>query len=67
MTKQNCIFTKRYVMFGLFKKSTEKEKLQAKYAKLMEQAHKLSKSNRRASDAKVAEAEELLHKMENLE
>jgi hypothetical protein len=33
----------------------------------MEQAHKLSKSNRRASDAKVAEAEELLHKMENLE
>ncbi|EAP86880.1 Lacal_2735 family protein [Croceibacter atlanticus] len=54
-------------MFGLFKKSTEKEKLQAKYAKLMEQAHKLSKSNRRASDAKVAEAEELLNKMENLE
>lgn len=47
-------------MFGLFKKSSEKEKLQKKYKKLLEEAFTLSKTNRTASDAKTAEAELVL-------
>lgn len=53
-------------MFGLFKKTSEKEKLQKKYKKLLEEAYALSKSNRTASDAKTAEAEEMLKKIDNL-
>ncbi len=47
-------------MFGLFKKKSEKEKLQGKYAKLMAEAHQFSTSNRKLSDEKVAEAEEVM-------
>ncbi len=54
-------------MFGLFKKKSEKEKLQEQYKKLMEQAYKLSHTNRTAADAKTAEAEEILKKMETLD
>ncbi len=54
------------IMFGLFKKTTEKEKLQKEYAKLMEEAHKLSHSDRRKADEKVAEAEEVAKKMDAL-
>jgi flagellar biosynthesis/type III secretory pathway protein FliH len=46
-------------MFGLFKKKTEKEKLQESYAKMMAEAYKLSHSNRTAADKLMAEAEEL--------
>ena len=53
-------------MFGLFKKKTEQEKLQERYQKLMGEAHKLSHSNRRASDEKVAEAEEVMKQLEAL-
>ena len=53
-------------MFGLFKKKSEKEILQEKYKKLMGESHKLSTSNRRLSDDKVAEAEEVLKQMEKL-
>ncbi|MFS4445683.1 Lacal_2735 family protein [Maribacter sp. 2307UL18-2] len=53
-------------LFNLFKKKSEKEVLQDKYKKLMGEAHKLSTSNRRLSDEKVAEAEEVLKQMENL-
>ena len=53
-------------MFGLFKKKSEKEVLQKHYKKLMVEAHKLSTSNRRLSDEKVAEAEEVLKQMEKL-
>ena len=44
-------------MFGLFKRKTPLEKLQEKYNKLTEEAFKLSKIDRKASDAKQAEAE----------
>lgn len=47
-------------MFGLFKKKTETEKLQEKYKKLMEEAFKLSHTDRKASDDKTAEAEEVM-------
>ena len=54
-------------MFGLFKKKTEKEKLTDQYQKLMKEAFELSKSNRRASDEKYAEADELQKRMEGLD
>lgn len=44
-------------MFGIFKKKSSLEKLQEKHAKLLHEAFMLSKSNRSASDAKMAEAE----------
>lgn len=53
-------------MFGLFKKKTEEEKLRERYKKLMGEAHKLSHSNRRASDEKVAEAEAVMKQLESL-
>lgn len=52
---------------GLFSKKSPKEKLQRQYQKLMSEAHKLSTSNRQASDAKYAEADEVAKKMEALE
>ena len=51
---------------GLFGKKTEKEKLQKQYEKLLKQSYELSKSNRQASDQKVAEAEEVAKKMASL-
>jgi hypothetical protein len=53
-------------MFGLFKKKSPIEKLQKQYSKCLEEAHKLSHTNRSASDAKAAEAEEILKKIEAL-
>lgn len=53
-------------MFGLFKKKTEKEKLNDRYKKLLAEAHQLSSSNRTASDQKQAEAQEVLRKLESL-
>ena len=53
-------------MFGLFKKKTEKEKLQDQYQKLMAEAHKLSTVDRKASDQKTAEADEVMKRLEAL-
>lgn len=53
-------------MFGFFKKKTEKEKLQEQYQKLMKESFELSTQNRSLSDAKAAEAEEVMKKIENL-
>ena len=53
-------------MLGIFRKKTEKEKLQKRYKKLMEESYKLSHSNRKASDMKRMEAEDVLKKIENL-
>jgi len=54
-------------MFGLFKKKSQKEKLESEYEKLLQESYKLSTVNRAASDAKAAEANELLQKIEALE
>ncbi|MCX7744206.1 MAG: Lacal_2735 family protein [Flavobacteriales bacterium] len=51
-------------MFSMFKKKSELEKLQEKYKRLMEEAYKLSTSNRMASDAKYAEADEISKRIE---
>lgn len=47
-------------MFGLFKKKSEIEKMQDQYKKLMEEAYKLQAINRRDSDQKYLEADNIL-------
>jgi hypothetical protein len=54
-------------MFGLFKKKSKKEKLNEQYKKLMEESYRLSHSDRKASDLKRAEAEEILKEIDALE
>ena len=54
-------------MFGFFKKKTEKEKLEIEYKKLIEEAYQLSHRDRKASDAKAAEADAILKKIEAFE
>lgn len=54
-------------MFGLFKKKSEIDKLNEQYEKLLKEAHRLSTLDRTASDAKVAEANDVLKKIEELE
>lgn len=46
-------------MFGLFKNTSEVEKLQKKYEKLMKEWHALSTTNRGESDKKYAEANKI--------
>jgi hypothetical protein len=53
-------------MFGIFKKKTEKEKLYEKYNKLTQEAFDFSTSNRKLSDQKTAEAEEIMKRIEAL-
>lgn len=50
-------------MFGLFKKKTEVEKLQAEHQRLLAEAHRLSSQDRKASDLKMAEAERVMDKI----
>ncbi len=54
-------------MFGLFKKKSKKEVLTQKYQKLMEESYKLSHTNRKASDDKLAQAEEIMKEIEKLD
>jgi hypothetical protein len=53
-------------MFGIFKKSSPIEKLIKEHQKIMKQAYLLSHTDRKASDAKMAKAEEILKQIENL-
>lgn len=53
-------------MFKFFSNKSEKERLNVKYRKLLEEAHKLSTTNRAQSDQKMAEANEVLKKIEKL-
>lgn len=53
-------------MFGFFKKKSPIEKLQAEYETVLKEAFNLSKTNRKASDAKQADAEEILQKIKAL-
>lgn len=52
-------------MFHFFKKNPIK-KLERQYRKLLEESHKLSTTNRKASDQKRAEAEEIARKIDAL-
>ncbi|MGB0882406.1 MAG: Lacal_2735 family protein [Vicingaceae bacterium] len=53
-------------MIKLFKRKTEKEKLQKEYKKCLEEAYALSTVNRSASDTKTAEANKILEQIEKL-
>lgn len=53
-------------MFGLFKKKSEVEKLEIKYKNLLEEAHRLSTSDRSLSDDKTFEANEVLKQIDKL-
>ena len=52
---------------GLFRRTSEVEKLQKKYEKLMADWHKLSTINRSESDKKYAGAQEILQRIEQLQ
>lgn len=53
-------------MFGLFKKKSPLEKLQEKHQKLLSEAHTLSQRDRKASDQKMAEAEDVSLQIQEL-
>ena len=52
---------------GFFTRKTKKEKLNDKYKKKLEQAYKMSTSNRTESDRLTAEANEILEEIKKLE
>ena len=54
-------------MFNLFKKKSEIERLREEYSKLMKEAFELSTANRTKSDAKYAEADVMMRKIEDLQ
>ena len=54
-------------MFKLFKRKTEKERLEAQYRECLKASFDLSKTNRSASDAKAAEADKILKQIELLD
>jgi hypothetical protein len=53
-------------MFGLFKKKSEKDKLEELYRKKKEQAFRLSRTNRKEGDRMEKEANEILNKIDKL-
>lgn len=54
------------IMFGWFKKKSEKELLQEQYKQLMEEAFRLSRTDRRKSDELYAEAEKIQESIQKL-
>ena len=52
---------------GFFTRKTKKEKLNDQYQKKLEQAYKMSTSNRTESDRLTAEANEILEEIKKLE
>jgi len=53
-------------MFGLFKKKSEKEKLKEQYQILSKEAFRLSSINRKLSDLKAFDAEEMMQRLEKM-
>ena len=67
ITRRWGIFNyKTITMFGLFKKKTEIEKLDIQYKKALSEAHQLASTNRKLSDEKMAEANDIGEKIEKL-
>ena len=54
-------------MFGIFKRKTEKEKLLIRYKKIKNEAFILSKIDRRKSDEKEKEANDILDAIDKIE
>jgi hypothetical protein len=55
------------IMFGLFRKRSPVEEMKKRYARLQEEAYTLSRTDRKAADAKTAEAEALWKEIEALQ
>jgi hypothetical protein len=53
-------------MFGIFKKTSVKSKLNKKYMRLLKEAKDISTVDRARSDQKYAEAQEVLKEIEAL-
>lgn len=53
-------------MFGLFKKKSELEVLQAKHKDLLKKAFETSKINRQESDKLMAQAEEIAKQIDSI-
>ena len=53
-------------MFGIFRKRTKMEKLQLKYESVIYKAYTLSKINRKQSDEKYFEADQILKEIKKL-
>ena len=53
-------------MFGIFRRKTKIEKLNLQYKSVMNEAYSLSKTNRKKSDEKYFQANEILKKIEIL-
>ncbi len=53
-------------MIRLFKRKSEREKLEELYRKKKEQAFKMSRTNRKEGDRLEAEANEILNKIDKL-
>jgi hypothetical protein len=53
-------------MFGLFKKKDPLASLEARYKALLDEAYRLSRTDRKAADQKTAEAEALWQEIEKL-
>jgi len=52
---------------GLFSSKSPKEKLEKKYRKLLEESHRLSRTDRARADKMMAEAEEVMKEIEKLD
>ena len=61
MYEFNCV-----LMFKFFKSKSEKQKLEDRYKKLLEESYKLSTVNRKLSDEKANEADQILQQIESL-
>ncbi|WP_423779153.1 Lacal_2735 family protein [Algoriphagus aquimarinus] len=57
-------YSPKTLMFGLFNKKSEKEKLQEAYSKKLAEVHKASQVNRKEADRLAAEAEEIAKKID---
>lgn len=53
-------------MFGLFKRKTEREKLEELYRKKKEQAFRMSRTNRKEGDRLEKEANDILDQIDKL-
>ena len=62
----NSVFTPVAIMFGLFKRKSEKEKLIELYNKKKEQAFRLSRTNRKEGDRLEKEANDILNKIDKI-
>ena len=52
---------------GIFRKKTEADRLRKQYQQLMKEAYRLSRSDRKGSDKKYAEADAIMQRIQEIE